>query len=439
MFLIKAKYLFLCDEDFEVLENKAFVFDERIREIGSFELLRQKYPNASVVKTSENSLILPAFINTHTHLEFSANAYTLHFGDFLIWLKSVMNSRNALSEQAREGLILSVLKQMMKSGTGTVGEISSFGGDLSACVKSPMRVVFFNELLGVNEAQNPTKKAEFLKRFHKSKDFQSDFFIPALSLHSTYSTNRDLAEFLLDLARKNGLLVSTHFLESQHESAWLRQGRGKFKQWLSFATPNPRPQFNVRDFVGLFKGVRTLWTHCVYVNGDEWGLFDKNLHSITHCVFSNRLLSRKSLDLKAVLKSKLNAHIGTDGLSSNISLSMLDEMRANLLLHKDFKDLTEFAKKLLLMATLYPAKALNLELGEIKIGKIADFSVFEIGDLLTKAEFSAFKDKNLAKKGKNSALSGENLANDLKQLPLQFILNAKFAKKLFIAGKECEI
>ena len=91
------------------------------------------------------------------------------------------------------------------------------------------------------------------------------------------------------------------------------------------------------------------------------------------------------------------------------------------------------------MATFYPAKALNLELGEIKTGKIADFSVFEIGDLLTRAENSAFKDKNLAKKGKNSADNGENLANNLRQLPLQFILNAKFAKKLFIAGKECEI
>ncbi|MCH3853111.1 amidohydrolase family protein, partial [Campylobacter jejuni] len=104
-----------------------------------------------------------------------------------------------------------------------------------------------------------------------------------------------------------------------------------------------------------------------------------NLHSITHCAFSNRLLSQKTFDLKKALKSGLNIHLGTDGLSSNISLSILDEMRASLLVHTDF-DLLKLAPKLLQMATLYPAKALNLNLGEIKQGKMADFSVFELGE-----------------------------------------------------------
>ena len=86
---------------------------------------------------------------------------------------------------------------------------------------------------------------------------------------------------------------------------------------------------------------------------------------------------------------------------------MLDEMRANLLIHKDF-ELNELAKKLLLMATFYPAKALNLNLGTLSVGKIADFSVFEI------------------EKCDNS------------QLPLQFILNAKEVQKLFIKGQQCK-
>ncbi|EIT3397224.1 amidohydrolase family protein, partial [Campylobacter jejuni] len=116
---------------------------------------------------------------------------------------------------------------------------------------------------------------------------------------------------------------------------------------------------------------------------------------------------QKSLDLKTALKSGLNIHLGTDGLSSNISLSLLDEMRANLLIHKNF-DLLELASKLLQMVTLYPARALNLNLGELKKGKIADFNVFELGEC------------------------------DKKQAPLQFILNAKEVDKLFIKGKECK-
>ena len=118
---------------------------------------------------------------------------------------------------------------------------------------------------------------------------------------------------------------------------------------------------------------------------------------------------------------------------------MLDEMRANLLIHSDFKDLSELARILLLMATRNAAKALNLELGEIKVGKIADFSVFEVGDLLANTENSAHKTP--PKKDTNSkAHKTQSPTNQtLSQLPLQFVLNAQFASKLFIAGKQINL
>lgn len=405
VYIISASKIFLCDANFTILENFALAFDEVILEIDKIEILKRKYPNAKLIKTKPNSLILPAFINPHTHLEFSANAYTLHFGDFFIWLKSVINSRQILSEEAKEELMTNTLTQMQKTGTATIGEISSFGSDLKPCVKHSMRVIFFNELLGTNESQNAEKKQEFLKRFQQSLEFKNERFIPAISIHSPYSTNLELAKFGISLAKKHQMLLSTHFLESKAENLWLRKASGEFKQWLKNFTPNPKPLYKINEFVDLFKDLRTLFTHCVYLK--EFELLNPNLHSITHCAFSNRLLSQKSLKLKNALKSGLNVHLGTDGLSSNISLSMLDEMRANLLIHKDF-ELNELAKKLLLMATFYPAKALNLNLGTLSVGKIADFSVFEI------------------EKCDNS------------QLPLQFILNAKEVQKLFIKGQQCK-
>ncbi|NDJ27403.1 metal-dependent hydrolase [Campylobacter sp. MIT 19-121] len=404
MFLIKARYIFVCDEAFTILENKALCFDEKIIELGEFEKLALKYPQAKLIQTPPNSLILPAFINPHTHLEFSANAYTLHYGDFLVWLKSVINARSNLSQKAKEKLILNTMRSMLESGTATIGEISSFASDLTACVKSPMRVVFFNEILGVNENANEAKKQDFLKRFHSSLEHKNENFIPAISLHSPYSLNKDLALFALDLAKKYNLLVSTHFLESDHEFKWLHHKGKGFEKWLRFFEPNPKPKFSPQSFLELFKGVRTLFTHCVYVK--DFSYFDKNLHFITHCAVSNRLLSKARFSLKKALKAGMNVHLGTDGLSSNISLSMLDEMRANLLIHQDFKP-QDLAKELLLMATSKPAKALNLELGKLKAGKIADISVFKVQEC------------------------------DLKQLPLQFVLNAKKVEKIFIKGKEC--
>ncbi|TKX33017.1 aminofutalosine deaminase family hydrolase [Campylobacter aviculae] len=409
MYIVSAKYLFLCDENFTILENQAFIFKEQILEFGKSEDLLKKYPKAQWIKTDQNSIILPAFINPHTHLEFSANSTTLHFGEFLLWLKSVIESRSFLSAKAKEELIIQNIKRMQKSGVGTIGEISSFGSDLQACLKASengMRVVFFNEILGTNEKQIEEKKAEFLQRFENSLKYKSEFFIPAISVHSAYSTHPKLACFALDLARKYDLLVSTHFLESKVENIWLRKAKGGFKKWLENFIANPKPFYTPKDYVKLFKNIKTLFTHCVYLKEYEW--LDKNYHSITHCAFSNRLLSQKTFNLKKALQSGLNIHLGTDGLSSNISLSILDEMRANLLTHQN-EDLLKLASRLLQMATLYPAKALNLNAGEIKVGKNADFSIFNLGEC------------------------------EKKQAPLQFILNSKEVEKIFIKGKECSL
>lgn len=407
MYIIAPKMIFVCDDDFSILKDQALLFDEKILQIDTLENLQKNYPQARLINIDKNSILLPAFINPHTHLEYSANNGNLVFGDFLAWLESIFTNRFDLSQKAKENLILKNIQQMLKSGTSTIGEISSFGTDLTSCVKSQARIVFFNEILGSNEAFIKEKEEEFLKRYNDSLKFKSSKFIPAISIHSPYSAHPKLAQFALNIAKKNKHLVCTHFLESNHENNWLRFQKGKFKKSLAKFTKNPKPFYTPTSFLKLFEGQRTLFTHCAYLK--EFENLDKNLHSITHCAMSNRLLSKKTFNLKQNLKKGINIHLGSDGLSSNVSLSMLDEMRANLLIHSDF-ELENFAKILLLMATNKAAKALDLNLGEIKKGKIADFSIFKL----------------------------PNSAN-LEQLPLQFILQSKEVSKIFIEGKECKL
>lgn len=65
--------------------------------------------------------------------------------------------------------------------------------------------------------------------------FKNDFFIPAISIHSPYSTHPSLAYFALDLAKKQNLLASTHFLESKAENIWLRESKGVLKNGLKIS------------------------------------------------------------------------------------------------------------------------------------------------------------------------------------------------------------
>ena len=403
MRILRAKWVLVCDENFKILKEGAIVFDQKIIEVCAFASAARKYPQAEILDFS-GDIVMPAFINPHVHLEFSANKGTLRYGDFLDWLGSVIASRQELDAAARGRLILEQIAAMMRSGVGTIGEISSFGGEAEVCAQSGIRTVFFNEILGASKDAAAENISKFKDRFERAKALASSLFIPAVSVHSPYSTYPQITEFATRLARENGLAISTHFMESTYERQWLRTGRGKFKTWLAKFNPTPAPFYSPQSFVAHFSGLRTLFTHCVWV--DDFSIFDPKLHSITHCARSNRLLSKKQLSFKKLLASGLNYNIATDGLSSNFSLSFLDELRANLMMHDEL-GLAELAQALILGATRNAAAALGLNLGELKAGKLADITVFE------------------------------GIECEQSQLPLQLILQSKNAKSLFIEGMKC--
>ncbi|WP_297950962.1 metal-dependent hydrolase [uncultured Campylobacter sp.] len=403
MRILRAKWVLVCDENFKILKDGAIVFDDKIIEVCAFASAARKYPQAEILDFS-GDIAMPAFINPHVHLEFSANKGTLRYGDFLDWLGSVIASRQQLDAAARGRLIAEQIAAMMRSGVGTIGEISSFGGEAEACAQSGIRTVFFNEILGASKDAAAENISKFKERFERAKALANSLFIPAVSVHSPYSTHPQITEFATKLARENGLAISTHFMESAYERQWLRTGSGKLKTWLAKFNPVPAPFYSPRSFVAHFSGLRTLFTHCVWV--DDFSIFDPKLHSITHCARSNRLLSKRRLSFKKLLASGLNYNIATDGLSSNFSLSFLDELRANLMMHDEL-GLAELARALLLGATRNTAAALGLNLGELKAGKLADIAVFE------------------------------GIECEQSQLALQLILQSKNAKSLFIEGMKC--
>lgn len=402
MKILKARYLLLCDDKFSILENSAVAFDEEIKEIGDFEKLKEKFPKSEIYEF-ENDIAMPALSNLHTHLEFSANSTTLNYGSFLPWVKSVIENRETLFANSNEAIVQNAIKNIIKSGVGTIGAISSAGLDLKPCKESLARVVYFNEILGANKNSVEKSWSDGMRRYEMAAAHQSKTFMPSIAIHAPYSTSKELVKRAVSFAKENNLVLSAHYLESKDEKIWLQKGSGGFKKWLLNFTKEPKSDFTKDEFVEFFYGVKTLFTHCVWV--DDFEIFDKDSHSVTHCAFSNRLLSQKSLSLKKLLKAKTNLTIGTDGLSSNISLNLLDELRANLLIFKEF-DVVWLAKLLILASTKNAAKALGIKNGEIKERNLADFAIFK-----------GFKPYNK------------------EQIPLQLILQNKEAKAVFVGGE----
>lgn len=374
MTLITADFVLTCNEDFEIIEEGAVLFDANILEVGKSAELKEKHPNVTVIETPKNSVILPGLINSHVHLEFSANQSMLRYGDFIPWLRSVIKHREELSALATTELITCKLQEMRKSGTTTLGAISSFGADLEACSQTPQRVIYFNEVLGSVPSAVDAMYGDFRGRLEASKEFTCKRFIPAVSVHSPYSTHPILAKKALQIAREEGCVVSTHFMESPAERAWIDEGTGDFETFFSAFNPHAKPMCSSVEFLELFSQNPTLFTHAVQATHNELEVIAEQKATLTHCPVSNRLLGVGKLSLEAVQQKNINLTLGTDGLSSNISLSLWDEMRSALMMHSEL-ELSVLAKTLLQSVTCNAAKALQLPCGILEKERYSDLIV----------------------------------------------------------------
>jgi cytosine/adenosine deaminase-related metal-dependent hydrolase len=407
---LSADFILTCDDEFNILRDATVVFGSKILGIGSKDDILAKYPQATHEQLPPNSIILPGLINSHVHLEFSANKTSLEYGGFIKWLRSVILKRDDLIPGLSSELINQNLNQMLKTGTTTIGAISSYSADMQECVESKLNVVYFNEIIGTKPDMVDTLFSDFQARLESSLKHKSDSFIPAIAIHSAYSVHPFLLREVLKIARAKDLKVSAHFLESLAEREWLDDSSGDFREFFEEFFNSTSAVTTIDEFLAAFKDIKDLsFTHCVELSQKETTKLQDLQASIIHCPKSNRLLTNKTLQLKDI--ESLNIAMGTDGLSSNNSLSMLDELRDALWIHKDIEP-NLLAQKLIHSATNAGAKALGLDKGILSVGKDADIITIELPDALSCTSSLALQTLLHTKEVSRTYIQGEFICLD---------------------------
>ena len=390
------------------IHKQAVAYTDTIEEIGSPQLLKKKYPKADIICMEPNAVLYPGFINTHVHLEFSANKTTLTYGSFMPWLDSVIAHREDLIGACDNAMMTKECETMLRSGITTFGAISSFGNELEVCEKVPQRVVFFNELIGSNAMYADMLYGDFMERLNASISCKKESRItPAIAIHSPYSVHPVILQKAVGEAKKHKLPISAHFLESQEERKWLENGEGLFKDFFQKYFNTDVPVSNIDEFLHAFDTYPTHFTHCVQATQKELIHLAKHGHSVAHCPRSNRYLGCGRLPIEQLRDLNIPYTIATDGLSSNDSLNIFDELRAALMLHHQ-APLALLAKKLLQAVTSDAADILGLNCGRIEKGGFADFTVVTL----------------------------PHLPNTEDEIALWTILHTKEVSKVFIGGEE---
>jgi cytosine/adenosine deaminase-related metal-dependent hydrolase len=191
------------------------------------------------------------------------------------------------------------------------------------------------------------------------------------------------------------------------EKEWLEKADGPFKEFFEKFLKQTKPLCTPEEFLKLLDGNPTLLTHSVWADEEQLKLIADANHTIIHCPRSNRLLGCGRLKIEKLNKTNIPWLLGTDGLSSNRSLNLWDEMRSALMMHCEL-DLESLALELLKAVTSKAAKALNLPIGKIKEGNWADIIIITLPDMPESSE----------------------------QLPLQLILHTNNVKQLYIQGQK---
>ncbi len=385
---IKVDYIICCNNSFKIIKNGAIVFDKHIIDFGVYEDMQKKHKKDFEYQ-GKGSILMPAFINPHTHLEFCNNTSAFEYGNFTKWLKSVVFAK---SPKANKKQIKQALDDMLFCGVGSIGAISSFGLDIDECANSKINVVLFNEILGSKKNMFADIKQDFKKRLNKSLKLSknNNSFIPAISIHSPYSTSKTIANYAIKQANKHNLSISSHFLESIDERDYINKSKGAMKEFFKrVLSINKRNYKSSLEFLSLFdnfkshKGVLS-FVHCNLVTKKHISKINSLNASIIHCPKSNTLLNSPLLKIYKKTFSKTNISLATDSLSSNNSMHIIDELKYAIFLHSNNSktDIHTIANNLLLSATNNAAISLGLKKGVVKTNYDSDFIItkFKLSD-----------------------------------------------------------
>jgi len=371
MTIYQAKYVFPVSSP--PIENGGLAVDqERIVAVG-----RARDLGLGRLVDLGNQVLLPGFVNAHTHLELSLLRGRIPPQPFLQWLRQLPPpNRSSRDEESVQGVRLG-LAECLASGVSCVGDICATGPYLALRRASPLRSVCFLELISgaKRPPRNPVEYREWLDRETKAAKTKPLHTMVGISPHALYSVLPEHAAALVALAAERSLPLAIHLLEIAAEREWLEFGTGELAEFLEsidHITAKARtlgPAMKRLDLAGVLRR-RPLLAHVNYVTDDEIDQLARCGASVAYCPRAHHYFGHSPHRWQEMLRRGLNTCVGTDSLASNKTLSVLDELR---FLKKE-NPMVE-AAQLLRMGTLNGAAALGLErhIGSLEVGKLADF------------------------------------------------------------------
>lgn len=336
--------------------------------------------------TFPNAVLIPGFVNVHSHLELTILRGFLEGRTFPDWIRTLTRTKYDrmddadLAVSARLGVI-----ENLAAGVTTIGDVTDAGAGWQAMREFGLSGVVYQEVFGPDPSQAAAALDAVTRKIESYRIGETPALRVGVSPHAPYTVSEELFRGVSALSGKKGWPVAIHVAESAEETAFVRDGTGPFAENHRVrgirVTPRGTGPLEHLDALGVLDS-STLVIHAIHAAPAMIATLAERGVALAHCPKSNMKFGHGIAPITEFISSGIRVGLGTDSVASNNSVDMFEEMRAAVFGQRTRSGDpgTLDAPTALGMATIGGARCLGLEdhVGSLEAGKKAHMVVVNL-------------------------------------------------------------
>jgi 5-methylthioadenosine/S-adenosylhomocysteine deaminase len=362
---------------------------------GRITAIAPKLPELEVVVDGSNKLLLPGFVNAHTHSTEMWQRGMIPPYPLELWITHLYDLPLATPEQAYLSALGTAVETLLSGGTCVVDHLvlnpgqelemiaAAVRGYQDAGIRAFIAPLIQDEPLeaGIPSGgvfQSVAERSQTLDLLAIIETAIAEFHNPAAGINLVPAPtgiqlcSDAMFEGCVELSQRYDLCLHTHLLETKAQQmlAQEKYGCSAAEQLQKFG----------------FLGPRTSLAHCVWLTDRDIEILAAAQSTVVHNPLSNLRLGSGIAPILKCLQAGVNVSFGCDGSSSNDGQDLLEAVKIGSILHNttDFEYQNWITpRKSVEMAALGGAKGLGLgdAIGSLTVGKQADLVLYDLMNL----------------------------------------------------------
>ena len=311
---------------------------------------------------------MPGLVNMHTHAAMSMMRGIGEDIFFHQWIDRIWDVESKIDEEYVYHATRVACLEMIKTGTTTFNDhYWHMPMAHKAAMEMGLRPVLAYVICDRNDPEESERQKIQCRQMYEEALTWNDHSLFAVAIHAIYSVREEMILWSVGFARKHGLKIHIHVSETRKEVEDCK------------AQHDGMSPVEYLDSLGAL-GPDVIAAHTLWLSENDVRILGERGVTCVHNVNSNlKLASGYRFMYNELRDAGANICLGTDGCASSNNLDMLETMKTSAMIQKAWRDDPSAMPldELVAMATVNAGKALDLEIGRIEEGALADILIVD--------------------------------------------------------------